>query len=102
MHRCCRSARSSGARQLGAHPVWPNPLPLVPAVRQKSAACPPSGERQSQGEVCGTCGGTGIRVHAGGFSGSLCPCGALLQRWPAASSLRQQAICPTARWGCKF
>lgn len=44
----------------------------------KPAACARSGERQSHGEVCAICGGTGIRVHGGGFSDSLCPCGALL------------------------
>ncbi|HTQ61033.1 MAG TPA: hypothetical protein VMI32_12450 [Candidatus Solibacter sp.] len=39
--------------------------------------------RQGKGdESCAACGGTGILVRAGGFTGTLCSCGIYLQRLP--------------------
>jgi hypothetical protein len=39
-----------------------------------------SDEQQGSAKTCAKCGGTGIVIRAGGFSGSFCSCGAYLSR----------------------
>jgi hypothetical protein len=55
--------------------------------RPHSFAAPPgrssaasADEPQGSAERCAECGGTGIVIRAGGFSGSLCSCGGYLSR----------------------
>lgn len=57
------------------------PRPTAPGQIRAALAvsAAPHGGTQSSAETCAACGGTGIVIRAGGFSGSLCPCGTYLR-----------------------
>jgi hypothetical protein len=49
----------------------------------KSPSLPASASpatREKSDEDCATCGGTGVIILPGGFTGTLCPCGTYLRR----------------------
>jgi hypothetical protein len=52
----------------------------TPVRGATSAPAESHGEPPSSTETCAECGGTGIVIRAGGFSGSLCSCGRFLSR----------------------
>jgi hypothetical protein len=61
--------------------TWRPRSPVHPGSAAIPAAAASSGETESPEGTCAFCGGTGIVVRKGGFSGSMCSCGALLRRF---------------------